>query len=459
MAFQATRSLLIFLIFLSPLLSSVFVAGQSDCRITLNSALTARSNSPPWLSPSGEFAFGFRSPSGNKDLFLLSIWFNKVPELTIVWSKNDHPVEEGSKIQLTSAGEFVLYDSRGHEIWKARTGSQRSTCAAMLDSGNFVLMNGDSSNYIWESFDMPTDTFLPGQRLSMEGNLTSRQSESNYSDGRFQLRMQRDGNLVLYGIFLPTESVSGAYWASETDLANPPDTQLVFDEAGFIYLERGNKNILNVTKRPLGSRREFYYFARIDFDGAFRHYSRSRRNNAVDTGRGSSAWSVVQTTPEDMCAAVLKDLGSGACGYNSYCVNMDGTPNCFCPDGYSPLDPLNPHRGCRPNFELPSCQENGWESNVELVEFKELNNTDWPFTDYELQTGPEIDKERCKEFCLRDCFCAAAIYNGNNCWKKRFPLSNGRQSRDVNRIALLKVPKDSVTSTCPKAKDRSTTLL
>ncbi|PIN25192.1 Non-specific serine/threonine protein kinase [Handroanthus impetiginosus] len=332
----------------------------------------------------------------------------------------------------------------------------------MLDFGNFVLINGDSSNYIWESFNMPTDTFLPGQRLPMERNLTSRQSESNYSDGRFQLRMQGDGNLVLYAIFLPTESPSGAYWASKTDLANSSDMQLVFAEAGFIYLESGNRNIFNVTERPLGSIQEFYYFARIDFDGALRHYSRSRRNDAVDTGRGSSGWSVVQTTPEDMCTAVSKDIGSGACGYNSYCVNSNGRPNCSCPEGYSPVDQLALHRGCRPNFELPTCQENGWESNVEFVEFKELNNTDWPFTDYELQTGPEIDKERCKEFCLRDCFCAAAIYNGNNCWKKRFPLSNGRQSSDVNRIALLKVPKDNVKnvpSTCPKAKDRSTLVL
>ncbi|PIN25196.1 Serine/threonine protein kinase [Handroanthus impetiginosus] len=358
MAFQTTRFHLIFLILLSPLLSSFLVAGQSNCTINLNSAITAGSNSAPWLSPSGEFAFGFQSPSGNKDLFLLSIW----------------------------------------------------------------------------------------------------QSESNYSDGRFQLRMQGDGNLVLYTIFLPTEITSGAYWASRTLLVNS-DTQLVFDEAGFIYLERGNKNIFNVTRTPLGSGQAFYYFARIDFDGAFRHYKRPRRNYAVDTGRGSSAWSVAQTTPEDMCTAVTRSLGSGACGYNSYCVSKNGRPNCFCPDGYSLLDPLDPYKGCRPNFELPSCQQNGWESKVEFVDFKELNNTDWPLTDYELQTGPEIDKERCKEFCLRDCFCAAAIYNENNYWKKKFPLSNGRQSKDVNKIALLKVPKNNVTSTCPKGKDRSTLVL
>ncbi|PIN25174.1 Serine/threonine protein kinase [Handroanthus impetiginosus] len=433
MAFQTTRFHLIFLILLSPLLSSFLVAGQSNCTINLNSAITAGSNSAPWLSPSGEFAFGFQSPSGNKDLFLLSIWFNKVPGDNIVWSKNNQPVEKGSKIQLTSAGEFVLYDAQDHEIWKPETGSQRSTCAAMLDSGNFVVMNGDSSNYKWESFDMPTDTLLPRQRLRKEGNLKSRQSESNYSDGRFQLRMQVDGNLVLWTIFLPTESVNQAYWDSKT---NSSDTQLVFDEAGFIYLASGNRNIFNVTTSSMGPMEE-----RPKKDAVY-----------------SSPWPIVkQIITVDMCT-LASELGSGACGYNSYCVSSDGRPSCHCPEGYSQLDPLDPPRGCRPNFELPTCQENGWETNAEFVEFKELNNTNWPFTDYELQTSPKIDKERCKEFCLRDCFCAAAIYNeDNSCFKKKFPLSNGRQSTDVTGIALLKVPKKNVTS--PKAKDRSTLVI
>ncbi|KAI3444952.1 hypothetical protein Pfo_001617 [Paulownia fortunei] len=451
MAFRATGFRLFLLISVFSLLSNILAAGQSDCSINLDSVLSAGGNSPPWLSPSGEFAFGFRpllpSASNNEDLFLLAIWFDKIPEQTIVWSKNDHPVPEGSRIQLTNEGQLILYNSQGLEIWKAQTGNERSTCAAMLNSGNFVLINVDSS-YIWESFNMPTDTILPGQRLSMNGNLTSRQSEKNYTDGRFQLRMQGDGNLVLYTIFLPTEVVNGAYWASGTVRPNS-GSQLVFDEAGYIYIEEGNQNIFN----------DFYYMARIDSDGVFRHYNHPRRNYIADVRSCTSAWSIVQTTPEDMCNAITTSLGSGACGYNSYCVNSDGRPNCFCPEGYSPLDPLDMHRGCKPNFQLPSCQQNGWESNIEFVEFKELNNTDWPLTDYELQTGSDVDKDRCKEFCLRDCFCAAAIYNGNNCWKKKFPLSNGRQSTTLNRTALIKVPRNNVTSLCPKSKDQSTLVL
>lgn len=325
------------LIIVSPFLSAILAATQPNCNIPLRSSVSADrnsppwQNSPPWLSPSGEFAFGFRplprSTSNNQDLHLLSIWYNKIPEQTIVWSENARPVPEGSRIQLTNEGLLILYDPRDVEIWRAQTGDQRSTCGAMLDSGNLVLINTDS-NYIWESFSVPTDTILPGQSLNRGGNLTSRQSETNFADGRFQLRVQNDANIVLLTIFLPTEFVNGAYWSSRTIRPNS-DSHLVFDEAGFIYIREGNKNIGNITNKDMGSRKDFYHMARLDADGVFRHYQHPKRNYAVDTRGCSSSWSIVQTTPEDICSAIFEDLGSGACGYNSYCVNSNGRPSCF----------------------------------------------------------------------------------------------------------------------------------
>ncbi|KAH6789690.1 hypothetical protein C2S51_004696 [Perilla frutescens var. frutescens] len=444
------------MILVFPYLSS----GQTDCPLKLNSVLSAGGHRDqlPWLSPSGEFAFGFRPlpPSEEDDIsFLLSVWYNKIPEQTIVWSKNDHPVREGSTIQLRNQGQLVLNDPHGVEQWRAEIGERRSSCAAMLDSGNFVLMINGNSIPIWETFLFPTDTILPRQRLLVNGNLTSRQSDTDYTDGRFQLRMQGDGNLVLYTILLPTQAENGAYWASGTK-ANA-SSQLVFDEAGYMYIQEGDRNIHNITNSNMGSPQDFYFLARLDADGVFRHYHHPRRNYAA-VGSCPSAWSVVQTTPQDLCSAVLGDIGSGACGYNSYCVNTDGKPSCLCPPNYSLLNPLDANGGCKPNFPLPSCQQNGWESNNDAVGFIELNNTDWPLTDYEFQTGAQINKDSCKHLCKIDCFCAAAIYNGrNNCWKKRFPLSNGRQSQNVNRTAFLKVPTINVTALSPARKDGSNT--
>ncbi|KAH6772941.1 hypothetical protein C2S52_004215 [Perilla frutescens var. hirtella] len=459
-----------------PLSSSAQITNH--CSVYLNSVLHAGADDPPWLSPSQEFAFGFRllrndDDDEEEDLFLLSIWFNKIPGKTIVWSKNDHPVPEGSTIQLTTQG--LTLSSKGKEIWTITSSSSSSTCASMLDSGNFVLLNGeDSTTPIWESFANPTDTILPSQTLRAPRSLTCRQSETNYADGRFQLRMQEDGDLVLYSLLLPTRFVTGRYWASRTQSNNATSSssqpQLVFDAAGYIYIQQGKLNIHNITKskteRELlqGSKHNYYYMARLDFDGVFRLYNHPTRDYVVDAMSCTSLWSVVQTTPDDVCRAISsaesRGIGSGACGYNSFCVSSNGKPSCFCPEGYSLLDPLDTYKGCKPDFPLPSCHRNGWETTSDLVDFKELNNTDFRLTDYEHQIGSQVDRETCIDFCRRDCFCAAVVYNGNNCWKKRFPLSNGRQSPTVNRTVFIKVPKNNVTSFCPhQGKNQSTVII
>ncbi|CAK9148818.1 unnamed protein product [Ilex paraguariensis] len=323
------------------------------------------------------------------------------------------------KITLTNGGELILYDSKNTELWKASsssTNNNKPTCAAMLDSGNFVIINEDSTP-AWESFNEPTDTILPGQTLKIDNPLKSRQSDTNFTNGRFQLHMQ----------------------------------------GGYIYVERGNQNVFNLTQKGGGSSHDNYLIARIDYDGAFRLYKHPRNSYTTGVGSCSSSWSAFETYPPDVCM-IMGSLGSGACGFNSYCVNDNGRPNCSCPEGYSFLNPFDRKMGCKPNFQLPSCQKDGWETNFDRIEFKELNSTDWPLADYELQTGVEVDKETCKRYCLIDCFCAAAIHNGNNCWKKKFPLSNGRQSSDVNRTALIKVPIGDANQWQYK-KDKSTLIL
>ncbi|KAK4708173.1 hypothetical protein R3W88_029098 [Solanum pinnatisectum] len=69
----------------------------------------------------------------------------------------------------------------------------------MLDTGNFVLYNSDHS-IIWQSFDNPTNTLLPGQHISARQDLFSSASEADDSFGIFRLEMQHDGNLVQYPV-------------------------------------------------------------------------------------------------------------------------------------------------------------------------------------------------------------------------------------------------------------------
>ncbi|KAG5120437.1 hypothetical protein JHK82_034857 [Glycine max] len=59
--------------------------------------------------------------------------------------------------------------------------------------------------------------------------------------------------------------------------------------------------------------------------------------------------------------------------YNSYCITINGKPECECPDHYSPFEHDN-LTGCRPDIPLPSCNKDGWEQNKDLVDFKEYRN-------------------------------------------------------------------------------------
>ena len=77
---------------------------------------------------------------------------------------------------------------------------------AMLDSGNFVLATS-SSDTLWQSFDEPTDTILPGQVLNQGSSLVSSFSDTNVSSGRFEFILQTDGYLVLCTIDYPAEAI------------------------------------------------------------------------------------------------------------------------------------------------------------------------------------------------------------------------------------------------------------
>ncbi|XP_030448136.1 G-type lectin S-receptor-like serine/threonine-protein kinase LECRK1 [Syzygium oleosum] len=76
----------------------------------------------------------------------------------------------------------------------------------------------------------------------------------------------------------------------------------------------------------------------------------------------------------------------------------------------------------------------------DLYEFKEFVNTDWPTSDYALLQP--FSEDECRNSCLHDCMCAVAVYrDGQSCWKKKLPLSNGRIVPTLNGKAMIKVPK------------------
>ncbi|KAM7497308.1 hypothetical protein LguiA_021722 [Lonicera macranthoides] len=419
---------------------------QTNGTIPVGRTLTATQNSTPWLSPSSDFAFGFQFLPQN-GLFLLSIWYYNLPEKTIVWYANDgNLVPSGSTLELNAQNGLVLTDPQGTRLWSTQIFSTIDH-GFINNTGNFALFGGNSS-ILWESFTNPTDTLLPTQTMERGGVLNSRISDTNFSQGRFQFRMLEDGNAVLNPRDVLSNFAYEAYfWSHTYDGSNSSNSglRLVFNETGHMFIVRRNGQITDLPNQVVTRSPDNYYRATLNFDGVSVIYSHPKRSN------GEQNWTAIWTKPDNICLNIFGNKGSGACGYNSICIlDSNRRPVCECPYGYSLLDPNDKYGSCKPSF-VQSCDERQPHLGKDLYTLKELSNTDWPLNDYE-QKKP-FSEEGCRNSCLSDCFCAVAIYNGDSCWKKGLPLSNGRRDSSFTGKALFKAEKEEFTKKSPDSPD------
>ncbi|KAH7848568.1 hypothetical protein Vadar_004592 [Vaccinium darrowii] len=397
------------------------IVAQSRGVVSRGSSLTADEGSSPWISPSGDFAFGFHKIE--KNLFLLSIWYDKIPEKTIIWYANKgNPVPGGSKLELTDRG-LQLDSPQEVQLWISASLSGGVASGYMSDTGNFVIRD-EKSQELWGSFSYPTDTLLPTQVMKKRGSLISQKTETNFSSGRFSLALLDDGNLVLSTISIPTTHLNEPYYyeTGPNDAVNSSNSgsQLVFNVSGYMYVlrENGTKFMVSQGNSESNAVSVFYHRVTLSFDGVLRQYYHPRST----------------TTGNENCLCRLDAE----------------RPKCECPIGYTLLDPNDRYGSCKPNFTL------GCEDGV-TYDITESPNTDWPLNDYDLLRP--YREEECRNSCLHDCMCAVAIFRGDSCWKKRLPLSNGRVDNGEASKAFIKVGKIQFPILQPKKKNADTLVI
>ncbi|CAN4092968.1 unnamed protein product [Withania somnifera] len=378
--------------------------------VPLGSNITAGSKSSHWLSSSGDFAFGFYHLSTG--LFLVGIWFDKISEKTLVWSANrDDPVRAGSMVNLKLNGRLVLTESDGREF--VLYNGTETSYAAMQDDGNFVLANS-SSGVLWESFDFPTDTILPGQVLVMGQKLFSNANGAvDYSTGKYRLEMQMDGNVVLSAF----RTADFGYWNAQTK--DNKNVRLVFENTnGTLFITNGSSIISNMTANLPTSVGDYYHRAMITDKGNFQKLFRSKVNG--------SSWDVAWQAVTKPC------IVNNICGVYGFCQLSDNKEiNCSCLPGYSPRDQYNPSKGCYPSVVKDFCDPN---SHIRM--------------DYaELERVFEADEERCRQEVLNDCLCEAAVLIDSTCLKKRMPIQNARSVfPDTNgMVAFIKISNSTAS--------------
>ncbi|KAK6257694.1 hypothetical protein QUC31_001153 [Theobroma cacao] len=375
-------ALVLFLLLL-PSICFTTEAQTRDSNISLGSSCSPTNNSY-WLSASRRFAFGFY-PYGNG----FSLGYESIPQKTVVWTANrdEPPFPADATLLLSTDGRLVVQQKQGQETLIANASFASS--ASMLDSASFA-----------------------------HHNLVSDVSETNHARGKFQLIMQRNGNLAQY----PLDSVEqeAAYWNTGTFNAGDNVT-LNLDSNGQLYLINSTALVVkNITKKVSVSGK-LIYRATIDADGIFRLYSHSFNQ--------SGNWSIEWSSSNNRC------VPKGLCGVNSYCTLMDREPVCQCPLSFDFIDQGQKDLGCQKNYSADACTRKSKQS----FDVYELSSVTWEEDPY--ATLQELSKDDCREECFRDCNCEVALYGSARqiCKKLKLPLRYGRRRLGGRRTTFVKI--------------------
>ncbi|KAJ6859600.1 receptor-like serine/threonine-protein kinase SD1-8 [Populus alba x Populus x berolinensis] len=127
------------------------------------------------ISASGTFALGFFSVGNSTPRYYLGIWYNKIQKKSVVWVANrESPTDSLGTFALGVDGNLVVLDATGKIVW--------------------------SSN----SFDHPSDTFLPGMKVGNNRKTGQRRQLTSWIDdedpqpGLFSFGLDTTGPLQFF---------------------------------------------------------------------------------------------------------------------------------------------------------------------------------------------------------------------------------------------------------------------
>ncbi|VAI08241.1 unnamed protein product [Triticum turgidum subsp. durum] len=371
----------------------------------------------PWnetlVSKGGEFELGFFSP-GNSSKHYVGIWYKKISKQTVVWVANrEHPIikPSTSRFMLSIHGELLLLTTPSDTLLWSSNASSRSppstTVATLQDDGNLVVRRSNatsSSAYVvWQSFDHPTDTWLPGARLGynrgagVHSFLTSWTDAENPAPGAFTMEIDARGQ-PKFDLF--SDAGGGEHrqywttglWDGEI-FVNVPEMRSGYF-AGFPYARNGTVNFFSYHDRiPMMGAGNFM----LDVNGQMR-----RRQWSDMAGK----WILFCSEPHDACDVY------GSCGPFGLCSNTT-SPACQCPAGFEPRSEQewklqNTASGCERRTLLDCTKDR----------FMQLPNPVQLPNGSSEAAGVRGDRD-CERTCLKDCSCTAYVYDGTKCsmWK------------------------------------------
>ncbi|XP_057859955.2 G-type lectin S-receptor-like serine/threonine-protein kinase At2g19130 [Cryptomeria japonica] len=381
------------------------------------------------ISKNGTFELGFFSPNGTNNWYI-GIRYGKVAEKTIVWVANrERPAKNRPGVlKLSKQGSLDLFDAEGASLWSVNM-SNKASRAVILDSGNFeVLSGGNKSEIIWQSFDYPSDTWLPGMKLGGKKKLVCWKNSLDPAPGRFSYQMDPSGTKQI--VLRWNDSVQ--YWESGAwdgkSFSQIPEMWLT-GMYNYSVEDTSSGFYLSYTFTPVAGYHMLSRFV-VHKSGGLQSYVLIVHNQ----------WSMVWSRPGDQCTVYNVCGAYGTC--NSYNVEF-----CRCVEGFIPRDNRSwslrdwSSTGCvrqSPlNCDAQKCSTDGFiDSRATL-----------PAND--AFSYPATTKKDCEKVCLHNCSCTAYAFNmpSGPCqiWSgDLLNMHNSKSESDSNvfiRVAASSLPK------------------
>ncbi|XP_073004172.1 G-type lectin S-receptor-like serine/threonine-protein kinase At1g11300 isoform X2 [Typha latifolia] len=383
------RSLLyITILLLSSLLSSHIRFCSSADRLTPGQSISIDETI---VSDGGAFALGFFSPTNSTTNLYLGIWYNNIPQRSVIWIANrEDPITDSSATASISKDvNIVVTDVKARIIWTSNVTSNgslgNSTEAVLLNSGNFVL-RATNDAVIWQSFDYPTDTIIPGMKLQLSHKthaarrLIAWKDSEDPSLGEFSVGADPNTSIQIF-----TWRGSTPFWRSSVWAGN------------LIAGARSANSNFVMYVAIIDNEDEIYITFSLSDGSASTRYTLdySGKTNLL-TWDGTN-WSVLASWPNSSCDTY------GHCGPFGYCDSIESIPTCKCLQGFEPVmykdwSNGNFSGGCRRTEDL-EC--GGGDGFLSIGGMKVPDN-------FLFLSNRTIDE--CEAECLDNCSCTAYAY-------------------------------------------------
>ncbi|QHN95910.1 G-type lectin S-receptor-like serine/threonine-protein kinase At4g27290 isoform X1 [Arachis hypogaea] len=393
------------------------------------------------LSINTTFQLGFFTPNNSKNRYL-GIWYNNLPVQTVVWVANrEKPITTNIpsvlKINTTQNSTTLVVLQNNSVIWSTPPSRRASNpVLQLLDSGNLVLREQDDKtekNYLWQSFDYPSDTLLSGMKLGKN------------------LKTGLDRRVTVWKT-VDDPSLGNLTWMMEVTTW-PHPIQTTGSKKQF---DSGPWNGLVYSSMPTRVRQPTFDYVYVSNEDEV-YFMFHLVNNSVPTRMvldatsykrqysvwdyGSQEWKAYNSLPRDFCEQY------GVCGPNGNCdLSKLPAQACDCLRGFRPKSPEEWNRQNRSD----GCLRD-----------KPLNCGGDKFVKYEKMKVPDtvncwylnesMNLDECRTKCLGNCSCVAYTNSdirgeGSGCALWSGDLYDLRILPDAGQDLYIRVPASELDS-------------